>query len=65
MAALPLSACSVPKEVSTEAREAHVVTATYPLPRADIYGSVQNQPKVMSISPLCSFQIWCWAGTGG
>ena len=51
---LPLSVCSVPKEVSSEASEAGVVTADLCTAYVCIHGSAQKQPKVMPLSPLCS-----------
>ena len=55
-APLPLSACSVPKEVITEASEACVVTENLDACTGGACGFAQKQPKVMSVSLLCLSQ---------
>ena len=53
-APLPLSMYFVLNKVSTEASEAHVVTAHLCAAGTGIRGSAEKQPKVMSLSSLCS-----------
>ena len=52
----PLSVCSVPREVSAEASDAHVVIVNLCSTCAGIHSSAQKQPKVVFLSLLCSFQ---------
>ena len=51
-ASLPLSECSVSKELSAEASEAKVVTVNLCTTHTGICGSVQKQPNIASLS-LC------------
>ena len=54
----------VPKEVNTESTEARVVTANLCAAHAGICGFAHKQPKVTSLSLLCSSQTlvlgWRW-----
>ena len=51
-----LSVCCVSKEVIAEASEAPVVTANLCAAHAGMFSSARKQPKVASLSPLCSSQ---------
>ena len=53
---LPFCACPAPVEVTAEASESHVGTANLFTACTGIHSSAQKQPKVVSLSPLCSSQ---------
>ena len=48
---VPISACSIPKEVSTEASEVHVVRGNLCIAHAGIHGSSISSPKLCPL--LC------------
>ena len=51
-AALPLRACSFPKDLSAEASEAHAVTENLHTTCAGVLGFASEQPKAIFLSPL-------------
>lgn len=64
-ALLPLKVCSVPRELSFETVEAHVITENLSTTHTGIHGSAQKQPKVAPLPPLSSFHTQCLAAAGG
>lgn len=60
---MPLSVCSVPKGLSTEASEVCVVTVNLCSIYKGIQGSAWEQLKFTSLSTLCVLDLvlsWCW-----